>query len=132
MTESFEKYIEKDLRVDKWLWAVRIFKTRSLAADACRKNQVSVEGVFVKASRIIKENEVVKVKKPPFTYTYRVKGLLGNRLSASLVKDFVEDITPEEEIEKMKMSRISFGIFREKGLGRPTKKERRNLDQMFS
>lgn len=123
------KYIEDNLRVDKWLWAVRIYKTRSLASDACKKNQITINGVDVKPSRILKVGELVEVRKPPITRTYKVLGLLGKRQSAAVVKDFVEDVTPKEELDQLEMMRYVKGIHRERGEGRPTKKDRRDMDR---
>ena len=121
--------IEKQIRVDKWLWAVRIFKTRSQATEACRRGRIVIDEQPVKPSRVLKINDVIKVKKPPVVYSYRVSGLLAKRLSARLVKDYVEDITPEQELEKLRM-RDTFFISRDKGRGRPTKKERRSMDKL--
>lgn len=121
--------IDREVRVDKWLWAVRVFKTRSQATEACRKGRVLIEGQAVKPSRILKVNETVQVKKSPVLYSYRVLGLLGKRLSAKAIREFVENITPEEELDKLKV-RDSFFISREKGAGRPTKKERRIIDKL--
>jgi ribosome-associated heat shock protein Hsp15 len=121
--------IDKDIRVDKWLWAVRVFKTRSSASDACRKGKVLVNNAPVKPSRIIKINDVVSVRRQTILYSYKVKGLLGKRLSARLITEFVENITPETELEKLKHT-DTFFIRRDKGTGRPTKKERRTLDKI--
>jgi ribosome-associated heat shock protein Hsp15 len=121
--------IDKQIRVDKWLWAVRIFKTRSQATEACRKGRILIDEQAVKPSRVLKVNDIIKVRKPPVVYSYRVSGLLAKRLSARLVKDYVEDITPEQELEKLRM-RETFFIHRDKGSGRPTKKERRTMDKL--
>jgi ribosome-associated heat shock protein Hsp15 len=121
--------IDREVRVDKWLWAVRVFKTRSQATEACRKGRVSIEGQPVKPSRVLKIKDVVKVWKSPVTYSYRVLGLLGKRLSAKAIQEFAENITPVEELDKLKM-RDSFYIVRDRGAGRPTKKERRTIDKL--
>lgn len=121
--------IDREVRVDKWLWAVRVFKTRSQATEACRKGKVLIEGQAVKPSRILKVNETVQVKKSPILHSYRVLGLLGKRLSAKAIREFVENITPEEELDKLRV-RDPFFISREKGAGRPTKKERRIIDKL--
>ena len=97
----------EEVRIDKWLWAVRIFKTRSQATNACKKGQVLIEEIPVKASRNIKTNEIITVKKNPVVYRYKVIKLLSNRVSAKLVPDFMEDITPEHEIIKLKMIRAN-------------------------
>jgi len=117
------------IRIDKWLWAVRIYKTRNLANAACNNNQVKVNSVLVKPSRLIHVGDCIQVKKPPISYTYKVLAILSQRKSAKVVADYVEDITPPEEIEKLKMIRLQKSVFREKGLGRPTKKERRSLEE---
>lgn len=121
--------IDLEVRVDKWLWAVRVFKTRSRATEACRKGKVLIEGQVVKPSRILKINDIVQVKKFPVLYSYRVLGLLGKRLSAKAIQEFAENITPEEELDKLKV-KDTFYIFRDKGAGRPTKKERRIIDKL--
>jgi ribosome-associated heat shock protein Hsp15 len=120
---------DSQVRVDKWLWAVRIFKTRNLATQACRRGRVIIDGQSVKPSRVLKPNDVVNVKKPPVLYTYRVKGLLGKRLSARLVQEYCENITPDSELDKLKV-RESFFVVRDRGAGRPSKKERRTIDKL--
>jgi len=121
---------EENLRVDKWLWAVRIFKTRSQAAEACKKGKVLIDDVQVKPSRVIKKGEVIYVKNPPVTYQFKVLGLLGKRQSAKVVVDYVEDITPEEEKVKLEIKRFTGFEIRDRGVGRPTKRERRLIDQL--
>ena len=121
--------IDKQVRVDKWLWAVRVFKTRSQATEACRKGRVTIDDQAVKPSRVLKTGDVVQVKRPPLVYSYRVLGLLGKRLSARAIQDYAENITPEEELQKLKI-RDTFFITRDKGAGRPTKKERRIIDKL--
>lgn len=121
---------EENLRIDKWLWAVRIFKTRSLAAEACKKGHVLIDQVQVKPSRVVKIGELVNIKKPPVTYSFIVKGLLGNRQSAKVVVDYVENITPEEELIKLDIKRFAGFEIRDRGVGRPTKKERRLIDDL--
>jgi len=116
-------------RIDKWLWAVRIFKTRTVATDACKKGRISVGGVVVKPSRMVKPGDEVSVRKPPVTYTFRVKGLPPNRLGAKLVPDYAENITPKSELDLLDIVRISGFIDRRKGLGRPTKREGRELSK---
>lgn len=124
-----EDLIEKDLRIDKWLWAVRVFKTRTLAAEACKKNQISISGVNVKPSRIVAIGDIVVVKTPEMVKSYLVKGLLGKRQSAKVVVDFVENITPQEEIDKARAQRLVMPVYREHGLGRPSKKDRRDMEK---
>lgn len=120
--------IEENIRIDKWLWAVRLYKTRSLATSACKNNQIAVNSVFVKPSRTLQIGDLVLVKKPPFNRTYKVLGLLAQRESAKVVVDFIEDVTPAEEIAKWETAKLVRPVFRERGLGRPTKKERRDME----
>ncbi|MCX4264766.1 MAG: RNA-binding S4 domain-containing protein [Muribaculaceae bacterium] len=117
------------VRIDKWLWAVRIFKTRSVATDACKKGRVTVgDNVApVKPSRLLEVGDVVHVRKSPVTYTFRVKALTQNRLGAKLVPDYAENITPQEQYDLLEVVKISGFIDRQKGLGRPTKREGRDL-----
>lgn len=121
-----------DCRVDKWLWAVRVFKTRSIATDAVKKGRVEVNDVIVKPSRMLKPGDVVKVRKSPVTYSFRVLQLVQNRLGAKLVPEYMENITPKSELDLLEMVKISGFIDRRKGLGRPTKKEGRELEQFTS
>ncbi len=121
---------EKNLRIDKWLWAVRIFKTRSQAAEACKKGKVLIDDVQVKPSRVIKIGEIVNLKRPPITFQFKVLGLLGKRQAASIVVDYVKDITPEEEKLKLDMQRYEGYELRDRGVGRPTKRERRLIDDL--
>lgn len=117
------------VRVDKYLWSVRIFKTRSIAAEACKKGKVGLNGVPAKSSKIVNVGDLLTVYKAPVQFQYKILLLSGKRLSAKLVPDYLEDITPGEEKEKLQSPRYpDFGI-REKGSGRPTKKERRIMDQ---
>jgi ribosome-associated heat shock protein Hsp15 len=119
----------EEVRIDKWMWAVRIFKTRTIAADACKKNRISVNDVSVKPSRMIKTGDIISIRKPPVTYSFRVLNLSENRMSAKLVPQFLENITPPEQYEILEINKISGFVDRAKGLGRPTKKERRDLDE---
>lgn len=123
-----------EVRVDKWLWAMRIFKTRSIATEACKKGRVTIgtEGQLAKASRPIKVGDVINVRKPPITYTFRVLALTENRLGAKLVPEYCENITPASEYELLEMVKISGFVDRRKGLGRPTKKEGRELNRFTS
>ncbi len=116
-------------RIDKWLWAMRVFKTRTIATEACKKGRVSIGGVSVKPSRTVKPGDVIDVRKPPITYTFRVKAVTGNRLGARLVPEYLENITAPEQYELLEMTRISGFVDRRKGLGRPTKKEGRSLEK---
>lgn len=116
-----------EVRIDKWMWAMRIFKTRTIATDACKKGRVLMGGVAVKPSRTIKEGDIINVRKPPVTYSFRVKALAQNRLGAKLVPEYMENITPKSELDLLDVVRISGFIDRRKGLGRPTKREGRDL-----
>jgi ribosome-associated heat shock protein Hsp15 len=120
----------KNIRIDKFLWSVRIYKTRSIASDECRKGRIIIGEVQVKPSRVVLANEIITVKKPPVVYSYRVIEPIENRVSAKLVTNFIEDLTPDDEKAKLNI-RDSIGIvYREKGTGRPTKKERRQIDSI--
>ncbi len=120
-------------RIDKWMWAVRIFKTRTVSAEACKKGRVSVgDGLPAKPSRMIKVGEVINVKKPPVTYSFRVRALTENRLGAKLVPDYLEDVTPRSQYDLLEVVRINGFIDRRKGLGRPTKREGRELARLRS
>ncbi len=116
-------------RVDKWLWAMRVFKTRTIATEACKKGRVSIGGVAVKPSRCIKEGDVIDVKKPPITYSFRVLKVTGNRLGAKLVPEYLENVTAPEQYELLEMTRISGFVDRRKALGRPTKRDSRELSR---
>lgn len=117
------------VRIDKWLWAVRIFKTRTVATDACKKGRVTVGDNMapVKPSRLLEVGDIVHVRKSPVTYTFRVKALTQNRLGAKLVLDYAENITPQDQYDLLEVVKISGFIDRQKGLGRPTKREGRDL-----
>ena len=117
-----------EARIDKWLWAARIFKTRSLAADACKSGRITLNGAQVKPSRTVKEGDEVGVKKSPVTYTFRVKQAIEKRVGAKLLPDILEDITTPEQYEILEMQLISAFVGRAKGTGRPTKKDRCALD----
>ena len=119
------------VRIDKWLWAVRIYKTRSQATEACKKGQVSINDLPVKPSREIHIDEVVKVRKEQISRSFKVLALSGKRMGAKLVADFLEDITPPEELEVLEIQKHMRWSTREKGTGRPTKKDRRDLDEFF-
>lgn len=120
-----------EARLDKWLWAARIFKTRSIAADACKNGRVTIGGVKQKASKMIKEGDVVDVRKPPVTYSFKVLKAIQNRVGAKLVPDVLENVTTKEQLELLEMNRISGFVDRARGTGRPTKKERRELDDFI-
>lgn len=118
-------------RVDKWLWAVRLFKTRSQAAEACKKGQVAINDKSVKPARTVKAGDTVSVKRAPVTYSFRVVQAIEKRVGAKLVPEMMENITSPEQYELLEMNRISGFVDRQRGSGRPTKKERRSLDDFM-
>ena len=118
----------EEARIDKWLWASRIFKTRSIAADACKNGRVTIEGVNVKPSRMVKVGETVSVRKPPITYSFRILKTIEQRVGAKLLPEIYENVTAPEQYELLEMTRISGFVDRARGTGRPTKKDRRSLD----
>ena len=115
-------------RIDKWLWAVRIYKTRSIAAEACKKGHISIGDRTAKPAHNIRVGDIVNVKKAPITYSFRVLKCAENRVGAKLVPELMENITSQEQYEILEMSKISGFIDRQRGTGRTTKKERRDLD----
>lgn len=117
-----------EIRIDKYLWTVRVYKTRSLATEECKKGRVLINNLEVKPSRIVKIGEQIDVKCPPIIKSYKVLGFSANRVSATIAKTLVEDITPQSEIDKLKMLNNTFEK-RDPGTGRPTKKERRLIDK---
>ena len=118
----------EEARIDKWLWASRIFKTRSIAADACKNGRVTVGNVTVKPSRMVKVGETVSVRKPPITYSFRILKTIEQRVGAKLLPEIYENVTAPEQYELLEMTRISGFVDRARGTGRPTKKDRRCLD----
>jgi ribosome-associated heat shock protein Hsp15 len=122
--------MQEGVRIDKWLWAVRIFKSRSLASEACRSGKISIDHIRVKPSREVKEGDIIEISSPFLVRIVRVKATPGNRISAKLIENFLEDMTPPEETLKMKMKKeINFEA-RPRGIGRPTKKERRSIERL--
>ena len=121
----------KKVRVDKWLWSVRIFKSRTLATDACKGGKVKINGVSVKPSYLLQREEIVDVKKEGFTLRFKVIDLIQKRVGAPIAQQCYNDMTPAEEFNKYKSWFIgkSKPEFRERGAGRPTKKERRRIDE---
>jgi len=120
--------MEKGIRIDKWLWAVRIFKTRSLASEACRSGKVKILGQVIKPSHEVKNGEVIAIAFPPIVKIVKVIELTANRMSAKLAPGFMEDLTPESEYQKLKHDHPLNFEFRERGIGRPTKRERREIE----
>ena len=121
--------MKEEVRIDKWLWATRIFKTRTIASDACKKGRVTIKGQNVKPSHGIRVGQVVEVRKPPVTYSFEVLGLIENRVGAKLVPNYLKNVTSRDQLELLEMVKISGVVNRQKGLGRPTKKEGRELAQ---
>ena len=118
------------VRVDKWLWAIRLYKTRTIASDACRNNRVTINGIVAKPSKDVVVGDTIVVKKPPIVFTHKVKELVNNRQPAKMVSKYMQDITPTAEIDKMKQN-ITIFMSRDRGTGRPTKKERRDIEDLM-
>lgn len=118
-----------EVRIDKWLWATRIFKTRTIATDACKLGRVTIGGMNVKPSRLIKPGDIIAVRKPPITYTFEVLAVLNNRVGAKLVPNYLKNITSRDQLELLEMVRIDGFVKRQKGLGRPTKKDGREMKE---
>ena len=120
-----------EVRVDKYLWAMRIYKTRSIAADACKNGRITMGGVQVKASRMFHIGDTFNVRKGPITYTYKVLQLTENRLGAKLVPEYMQDCTAPEQLEMLELARLAGQSGRDRGTGRPTKKDRREIESFF-
>ncbi|MBR6018286.1 MAG: RNA-binding S4 domain-containing protein [Paludibacteraceae bacterium] len=121
-----------EVRVDKYLWAMRIYKTRSIAADACKNGRISMNGVQLKPSRTFHIGDAFSVRKGPVTFTYRVLNLTENRLGAKLVPEYMQDITPPDQLELLELARMAAQSGRDRGTGRPTKKDRRDIESFMS
>jgi len=122
----------ENVRIDKFLWAVRLFKTRSIAAEACKKGRIQINGTSVKSSRAVKAGDTIEVKTPPITRSYKVLAVAEKRMGAKLVPGFLKDITPEDQLEILELTRLAYNQGRPKGLGRPTKKDRRDIERLFN
>lgn len=121
-----------EVRIDKWLWATRVFKTRTIATDACKKGRVSIGGgINVKPSHLIKRGDTVIVRKPPISYSFQVLDLIENRIGAKLVPNYLKNITSPDQYELLEMVKINGFVNRQKGLGRPTKKDGREIAKFF-
>ena len=118
----------EEIRIDKWLWAVRVFKSRTLAVEACKKNRVMIDNISVKASRTIKVGDVVQVKKPLVVFSFKVLKLADKRMGAKLVPEFMENVTSPDQYEILELNKISGFVDGQRGAGRPTKKDRRDLE----
>ena len=124
--------MEEVARIDKWLWVARIFKTRSIAADACKNGRVTIGGVNVKPSHMVKVGETVDVRKPPVTYSFRILKTIEQRVGAKLLPEIYENVTSPDQYELLEMNRISGFVDRARGTGRPTKKDRRAMDAFLN
>ena len=120
-----------EIRIDKWLWAVRLYKTRSLASVACKKGKVLVQNVQVKPSRVVKVGDIIQIKRNPVLYSFKVLALAQNRMNAKLVPEFMEDVTTPDQLELIELGKIASQTGRARGAGRPTKKERRDMEDFF-
>ncbi len=119
------------MRIDKFLWCARLYKTRTLAAEAVKLNRVSISGAWVKPSYEVRVGDVLDVRKGQVTFRFRVLALTGNRLPAAQVDGFIENITPQEELDKLNVPRETIFVSRDRGTGRPTKKERREIERIM-
>ena len=120
--------MKTEIRIDKWLWAVRLFKTRSIAVEACKKGKVLINNIAVKPSRNIKIGDIIQIKRPPVLYSFKVLALSENRMNAKLVPEFMENVTTPDQLELIELGKLAGNTGRLRGTGRPTKKERRDLD----
>ena len=120
-----------ELRIDKYLWSIRVYKTRSEATDACKGGKVKVNGSDIKPSKVVKLGDMITARKGPVTYTYRVLDLIDKRQGPKLVPNYAENLTPEEEIAKLRTPVETFFLKRDRGAGRPTKKDRRQMDSLW-
>jgi len=123
--------MKTEVRIDKWLWAVRLFKTRTLAADACKKGKVIIQNIQVKPSRNVKVGDIVSIKRNPILFSFKVLALSENRMNAKLVADFMLNVTTPDQLELIELAKLVGQIGRDRGTGRPTKKERRELDDFI-
>ena len=121
--------MKTEVRIDKWLWAVRLFKTRTLAAEACKKGKVIIQNVQVKPSRNVKVGDVVCIKRNPILFSFKVIALAENRMNAKLVAGFMENVTTADQLEVIEMAKLAGQSGRDRGTGRPTKKERRDIEE---
>lgn len=123
--------MKEEVRIDKWLWAVRLFKTRTLASEACKKGRVLIDNQTIKPSRHVKKGEIIQVKRNPVVFSFKVLELAENRMNAKLVPDFMENVTTPDQLELYEIGKLNAKLGRERGTGRPTKKERRDLDSFI-
>ena len=123
--------MKTEVRIDKWMWAVRLFKTRTLAAEACKKGKVFMQNVAVKPSRNVKVGDVISIRRNPVLFSFKVLALSENRMNAKLVPDFMLNVTTPDQLELIELSKLAGQTGRDRGTGRPTKKERRELDDFI-
>jgi ribosome-associated heat shock protein Hsp15 len=123
---------QDSVRIDKFLWAVRLFKTRSTAAEACKKGRIIVDEVNAKASRMIKPGDTINIKAPPITRAYKVLDVSEKRMGAKLTPGFINEITTPDQLEILELTRLTNSQGRQRGLGRPTKKDRRDIERLFN
>ena len=123
--------MKTEVRIDKWMWAVRLFKTRTLAAEACKKGKVFMQNVAVKPSRNVKVGDVISIRRNPVLFSFKVLALSENRMNAKLVPDFMLNVTTPDQLELIELSKLAGQTGRDRGAGRPTKKERRELDDFI-
>lgn len=116
-----------EVRIDKWLWAARLFKTRTNATEACKKGRISLAGIHLKPSRMIKAGDIIDIRKPPITWSFKVLQAIEHRIGPKLIPEVLENVTSPEQLEILEMNRIASVAGRVKGTGRPTKKDRRSL-----
>lgn len=120
--------MKSEVRIDKWMWATRIFKTRTIAVEACKKGRVMIDNVTVKPARMVKVGDVIQVRKPPVVYSFKVVDLAEKRMGAKLVPNYMENVTPPEQYALLELKALAGFVDRAKGMGRPTKKDRRDLE----
>lgn len=120
-----------DVRIDKYLWSIRVYKTRTDATDACKGGKVRLNGFDVKPSRSVKVGDMITARKGPVAYTYKVLELIDKRQGAKLVPRYAENLTPQEELDKFRVPVETFFLKRDRGAGRPTKKDRRQMDMLW-
>ena len=121
-----------EVRIDKYLWAIRVYKTRTEATDACKGGKVRVNGADTKPSKTVKVGDVIVARKGAVVYTYKVLQLIDKRQGAKLVPNYAENLTPQEELAKLRAPVETFFLKRDRGAGRPTKKDRRQMDELWS
>ncbi len=119
---------KNEVRIDKWMWATRIFKSRTIAVEACKRGRIMINNMPAKASRNVKLGDVVQVRKPPITYSFQVVGLIDRRVGAKLVPDYLKDVTPQDQLQVLENARLIGFVDRARGTGRPTKRDRRDLE----